>query len=78
MSCSRRNTARRHYLGKSGGSWEVYFTTWRGARNAGWRRMAAVAEKAAIAFLGIRGLGSFYYLAYALLGQAEFEQAQTL
>ena len=26
MSCSRRNTARRHYLGKSGGSWEVYFT----------------------------------------------------
>ena len=34
-------------------------------------------EKAAIAFFGIRGLGSFYYLAYAL-GQAEFEHAETL
>lgn len=34
-------------------------------------------ERAAIAFFGIRGLGSFYYLAYAL-GQAEFEQATTL
>ena len=38
---------------------------------------APPSEKAAIAFFGIRGLGSFYYLAYAL-GQAEFEQAQTL
>jgi sodium/hydrogen antiporter len=34
-------------------------------------------ERAAIAFFGIRGLGSFYYLAYAL-GQAQFEQGQTL
>jgi len=34
-------------------------------------------EKAAIAFFGIRGLGSFYYLAYAL-GQVEFEHAETL
>ena len=34
-------------------------------------------EKAAIAFFGIRGLGSFYYLAYAL-GQTEFEHAETL
>ena len=23
---------------RSGGSWEVYFTTWRGARNAGSRK----------------------------------------
>ena len=38
---------------------------------------APPSEKAAIAFFGIRGLGSFYYLAYALV-QAEFEQAQTL
>ena len=38
---------------------------------------APPSQKAAIAFFGIRGLGSFYYLAYAL-GQAEFEQAQTL
>ena len=30
-----------------------------------------------IAFLGIRGLGSFYYLAYAL-GHAEFEQPEIL
>ena len=33
---------------------------------------ASSAEKAAITFFGIRGLGSFYYVAYAL-GQAEFE-----
>jgi NhaP-type Na+/H+ or K+/H+ antiporter len=37
---------------------------------AGYR--ASTSEKAAIAFFGIRGLGSFYYVAYAL-GQAEFE-----
>ena len=30
-----------------------------------------------IAFFGIRGLGSFYYLAFAL-GQAEFERPDTL
>ena len=30
-----------------------------------------------IAFFGIRGLGSFYYLAFAL-GQAEFDQPETL
>ena len=34
-------------------------------------------EKAAIAFFGIKGLGSFYYLAYAL-GHAEFEGSGTL
>ena len=34
-------------------------------------------EKAVIAFLGIRGLGSFYYVAYAL-GQAEFDSQQVL
>jgi NhaP-type Na+/H+ or K+/H+ antiporter len=34
-------------------------------------------ERVAIAFFGIRGLGSFYYLAYAL-GQFEFEHAETL
>jgi NhaP-type Na+/H+ or K+/H+ antiporter len=34
-------------------------------------------EKGAIAFFGIRGLGSFYYLAFAL-GQAEFEGAKVL
>lgn len=34
-------------------------------------------EKLVISFFGIRGLGSFYYLAYAL-GQAEFEQAGIL
>ena len=38
---------------------------------------APPSEKAAIAFFGIRGLGSFYYLAYAL-GQAEFERPETL
>jgi sodium/hydrogen antiporter len=34
-------------------------------------------ERIVIAFFGIRGLGSFYYLAYAL-GQVEFEHAETL
>lgn len=34
-------------------------------------------EKRAIAFLGIRGIGSFYYLAYAL-HEAEFEGAREL
>ena len=34
-------------------------------------------EKAVIAFFGIRGLGSFYYLAYAT-GQAQFERAEDL
>ncbi|MCR4264672.1 hypothetical protein [Nitratireductor sp. ZSWI3] len=35
------------------------------------------AEKAVISVYGIRGIGSFYYLAYAL-GQARFEEADTL
>jgi len=34
-------------------------------------------EKAVIAFFGIRGLGSFYYLAYAL-GQAQFDRPEDL
>jgi sodium/hydrogen antiporter len=34
-------------------------------------------EKAVIAFFGIRGLGSFYYLAFAL-GAAEFAQSKLL
>ncbi|WP_376099322.1 cation:proton antiporter [Roseomonas sp. CCTCC AB2023176] len=34
-------------------------------------------ERATIAFFGIRGLGTFYYLAFAL-GHAEFEEAGTL
>jgi NhaP-type Na+/H+ or K+/H+ antiporter len=34
-------------------------------------------EKAVIAFFGIRGLGSFYYLAYAM-GQARFDRADIL
>ena len=38
---------------------------------------APAKEKAVIAFFGIRGLGSFYYLAYAL-GQAKFAQAEVL
>ena len=38
---------------------------------------ASTPEKAAIAFFGIRGLGSFYYVAYAL-GQAEFEATQII
>ncbi len=42
---------------------------------AGYR--ATQPEKFVIAFFGIRGLGSFYYLAFAL-GQAKFEQPQVL
>jgi NhaP-type Na+/H+ or K+/H+ antiporter len=38
---------------------------------------ASSSQKAAIAFFGIRGLGSFYYVAYAL-GQAQFEQAPVI
>jgi NhaP-type Na+/H+ or K+/H+ antiporter len=34
-------------------------------------------EKAVIAFFGIRGLGSFYYVAYAI-GQAQFERPEDL
>ena len=34
-------------------------------------------EKSAISFFGIRGLGSFYYVAYAL-GQADFEGVQVI
>lgn len=34
-------------------------------------------EKSVIAFFGIRGLGSFYYLAYAT-GQAQFEEPEVL
>ncbi|MCF6113152.1 cation:proton antiporter [Mesorhizobium muleiense] len=48
---------------------------------SGWislaRHPASSPEKAAIAFFGIRGLGSFYYVAYAL-GQAEFEAPQII
>ncbi|HEX2255669.1 MAG TPA: cation:proton antiporter [Afifellaceae bacterium] len=48
---------------------------------AGWIGLAGHAapptEKAVIAFFGIRGLGSFYYVAYAL-GQAEFDNASIL
>lgn len=48
---------------------------------AGWIGLigfqASPREKAVIAFFGIRGLGSFYYLAFAL-GQAEFEGAAIL
>jgi NhaP-type Na+/H+ or K+/H+ antiporter len=48
---------------------------------SGWislaRHPASSPEKAAIAFFGIRGLGSFYYVAYAL-GQAEFEVPQII
>lgn len=48
---------------------------------AAWISLAGYAapprEKAVIAFFGIRGLGSFYYLAYAL-GQAEFQDTATL
>lgn len=48
---------------------------------AGWMSLvgyrAPPLEKGAIAFFGIRGLGSFYYLAFAM-GQAEFEDAQIL
>ncbi|TIW75483.1 MAG: sodium:proton antiporter [Mesorhizobium sp.] len=48
---------------------------------AGWIGLigfpASSREKAVIAFFGIRGLGSFYYLAFAL-GQADFEGATIL
>lgn len=48
---------------------------------AGWVGLigfpASSGEKAVIAFFGIRGLGSFYYLAFAL-GQAEFDGATIL
>ncbi|MGH6859962.1 MAG: cation:proton antiporter [Phyllobacterium sp.] len=48
---------------------------------AGWIGLATSPirprEKAIIAFFGIRGLGSFYYLAYAF-GQARFARAETL
>ena len=40
-SCSLRVTARNCYLDKSGGTWVLYFTTWRGARNAGLKRGTA-------------------------------------
>lgn len=42
-----------------------------------WRVVCPPEERATIAFFGIRGLGSFYYLAFAL-GHAEFEAAGTL
>jgi NhaP-type Na+/H+ or K+/H+ antiporter len=42
-----------------------------------WGRPEAADEKAVIAFFGIRGLGSVYYLAYAL-GQAPFEAPDLL
>jgi NhaP-type Na+/H+ or K+/H+ antiporter len=38
---------------------------------------ASPVEKAVISFFGIRGLGSFYYLAFAL-GKAEFEHTEIL
>lgn len=48
---------------------------------SGWLGLAGysapAAEKWVIAFFGIRGLGSFYYLAFAL-GQAEFERPELL
>ncbi|WP_417307683.1 cation:proton antiporter [Devosia sp.] len=48
---------------------------------AGWTSLIGhnvpAREKAVISFFGIRGLGSFYYLAYAL-GHAEFFHAGTL
>jgi sodium/hydrogen antiporter len=47
----------------------------------GWISLAGapqpLREKAVIAFFGIRGLGSFYYLAFAL-GAAEFDQPKVL
>jgi NhaP-type Na+/H+ or K+/H+ antiporter len=47
----------------------------------GWIGLAGIrlapGERAAIAFFGIRGLGSFYYLAFAL-GEAEFHAPQVL
>ena len=48
---------------------------------AGWISLvghpASSSEKAVIAFFGIRGLGTFYYVAYAL-GQARFDAPQIL
>lgn len=48
---------------------------------AGWCSLvghpASRSEKAVIAFFGIRGLGTFYYVAYAM-GQAEFDAPQIL
>jgi NhaP-type Na+/H+ or K+/H+ antiporter len=48
---------------------------------SGWIALAGypvpASEKAVVAFFGIRGLGSFYYMAFAL-GQAKFEQPQLL
>jgi NhaP-type Na+/H+ or K+/H+ antiporter len=48
---------------------------------SGWislaKHPASSPEKAATAFFGIRGLGSFYYVAYAS-GQAEFEAPQII
>lgn len=48
---------------------------------AGWIGLAGTdtgrGERAVVAFFGIRGLGSFYYLAYAL-GQADFDEPQLL
>lgn len=47
----------------------------------GWLSLAghreAKPQRAVIAFFGIRGLGSFYYLAFAT-GRADFDQSQTL
>ncbi len=49
---------------------------------AGWISLAGVScppkEKAFIAFFGIRGLGSFYYLAYALNQDVGFERGDLL
>lgn len=42
-----------------------------------WRAGCPPEERGTIAFFGIRGLGSFYYLAFAL-GHAEFDEAGTL
>jgi NhaP-type Na+/H+ or K+/H+ antiporter len=42
-----------------------------------WRTGRPIEERATIAFFGIRGLGSFYYLSFAL-GHAEFQAAGTL
>jgi NhaP-type Na+/H+ or K+/H+ antiporter len=42
-----------------------------------WGCGRAPEERATIAFFGIRGLGSFYYLSFAL-GHAEFQSAETL
>ncbi len=42
-----------------------------------WRGRTGPHERAVIAFFGVRGVGSLYYLAYAL-GKANFPEAQTL